>query len=85
MTPPGEGLFEFCDMSHSFFGMRAISSQKPVLVSFTLVLGGAVVEMVLMLRVLPGFFALGPGLLMIWSLRSNVSFFGCHPILFWTP
>lgn len=63
----------------------AISLRELVLVSFSPAVDGAVAEMLMMLRVFPGVFALYHGLLMMRSLRANVFFFACHPLLISRP
>lgn len=59
--------------------MSAISAREPVLAAFTPVGDGVVVEVLLILRVLPGVFALGRGWLTTQSLWTNITYFCCHP------
>lgn len=61
MNRLGEGTLDFC-ISHILFGVRAFFSRQPVSVDFTPVGVCAAVEMLMMLRVLPGVFALGRSL-----------------------
>lgn len=60
-----EGAFEFCDLSHILFVVSAISSREPAFAAFTVVGDGAVVDLLMVLWVLTGVFALGRVLLMI--------------------
>lgn len=56
MTPSEEGAFSLCDMSHILFEVCAISLQETVLVAFTPVGDGAVVELLMTLRANVTFF-----------------------------
>lgn len=76
MTPLGEGASDFCDMPHILFEVGSIHTLEDALVLLTPMGECVAVEMLMMLRALPGFFALSRGLLMVWSLRANVTFFG---------
>lgn len=49
MTSLGEGSFDFFDISHNTFGVRAITSREIVLVPYTPVGDGAVAEQLMML------------------------------------
>lgn len=65
-----------------YFGVSAFSSREPVLIAFRPVQESAVVEMLMMLQVQPGVFALDCGLLIVWSFWVNVTFFGWLPFWF---
>lgn len=58
MTRVGEGAFTFCDMSLIFFVVGAILSRDFVLVVINPVREGAIVEILMVLRVLHALFAL---------------------------
>lgn len=55
MIPLEEDVFGFWDISQFIFGVRAISSRKLFLVTFTPVEDSSVVEMLMMLRCFPAF------------------------------
>lgn len=60
MTPWEENAFGICDMSHILFGLGAICSWEPVLVTFTPAGNGAVDESLMMLLESVTFFAWYP-------------------------
>lgn len=60
MTPSGEDAFDFCDASLILFKVGAIFSPERVLVDFTLLRDGAVVERFMMLLVKITFFDCHP-------------------------
>lgn len=78
ITSLREGPFQFRDASHIVFERRGISSREPVSATFTLARDGAVFKMLLILLVLLEDFAFRRSFLMVWSLQTNVTFFGWH-------